>query len=143
MSSATIERILNEVKSLTPAEQRELREALDREAQSASHAPVGENRRDSERRWLDVHRDEYLGQWVALEGARLLASGEDARALYSAARVWRSRSLRDARRAARRIAVRRMVSAVPHGAASMPEGPPVAFALATLVRRVPVASSKY
>lgn len=87
MSSATIERILNEVKRLTPDELRELREALDREPQNSSQVPAIENQREIERRWLDEHRDEYLGQWVALEGTRLLASGEDARAVYSAARA--------------------------------------------------------
>ncbi len=87
MSSATIERILSEVKRLTPDELRELREALDRESQSSSQAPAIKNQREIERRWLDEHRDDYLGQWVALEGARLLASGEDARAVYSAARA--------------------------------------------------------
>jgi len=87
MSSATIERILDEVKRLSPDELRELREALDRESQSSAQSPATENRREIERRWIDEHRDEYLGQWVALEGARLLASGEDARAVYSAARA--------------------------------------------------------
>lgn len=87
MSSATIERILNEVKGLTPDELRQLREALDRESQNSSQFPAIENRREIERRWLDEHRDEYLGQWVALEGERLLASGEDARVVYSAARA--------------------------------------------------------
>ena len=87
MSSATLERILDEVKRLTPDERRELREALEREMTDAPQAPSADDRRERERRWLDEHRDEYLGQWVALEGDRLLASGPDGRAVYEAARA--------------------------------------------------------
>ena len=79
MSSATLERILDEVKRLTPGERRELCEALEREATRAvaPQSAGADDRRERERRWLDDHRDEYLGQWVALEGDRLLASGPD------------------------------------------------------------------
>ena len=90
MPSATLERILNEVKRLTPEERRELREALEREAVCAVVLPpagVDNDRWEREQRWLDEHREEYLGQWVALEGDRLLASGADGRAVYEAARA--------------------------------------------------------
>ena len=40
MPSATLERILNEVKRLTPEERRELREALEREAGMRRCAPI-------------------------------------------------------------------------------------------------------
>jgi Family of unknown function (DUF5678) len=89
MPSATLERILNEVKRLTPEERRELREALECEAVCAVVLPsagVDNDRWEREQRWLDEHREEYLGQWVALEGDRLLASGRDGRAVYEAAR---------------------------------------------------------
>lgn len=90
MLSATLERILNEVKKLTPEERRQLREALEREAAHAVAPPstgTENDRWEREQRWLDEHRDEYLGQWVALEGDRLLASGRDGRAVYEAARA--------------------------------------------------------
>jgi hypothetical protein len=90
MPSATLERILNEVKRLTPEERRELREALEREAVCTVVLPpagVDNDRWEREQRWLDEHREEYLGQWVALEGDRLLASGADGRAVYEAARA--------------------------------------------------------
>lgn len=90
MPSATLERILNEVKRLTPEERRELREALEREAVCAVVLPpagVDNDRWEREQRWLKEHRDEYAGQWVALEGDRLLASGPDGRAVYEAARA--------------------------------------------------------
>ncbi len=75
---------------LTPEERRELREALEREAVCAVVLPsagVDNERWEREQRWLDEHREEYLGQWVALEGDRLLASGPDGRAVYEAARA--------------------------------------------------------
>jgi Family of unknown function (DUF5678) len=90
MPSATLERILNEVKRLTPEERRELREALEREAVCAVVLPFAgadNDRWEREQRWLDEHREEYLGQWMALEGDRLLASGPDGRAVYEAARA--------------------------------------------------------
>ena len=39
-----------------------------------------------ELRWLDQHRQEYVGQWVALQGDRLLAHGMSARDVYDEAR---------------------------------------------------------
>jgi Family of unknown function (DUF5678) len=116
MSSATLERILDEVKRLTPEERHQLRKALEREAVQAFAPPSADaenDRWEREQRWLDEHRDEYVGQWVALEGDHLLASGPDGRAVYEAARGGRPRPIRDARRAARRAAVRGVVK-VPH-----------------------------
>lgn len=37
-------------------------------------------------KWIDDHRAEYLGQWVALDGDRLISHGTDARKVYLAAR---------------------------------------------------------
>lgn len=90
MSSATLERILDEVKRLTPEERHQLREVLEREAVQAVAPPsagAGNDRWERAQRWLKEHRDEYVGQWVALEGDRLLASGRDGRAVYEAARA--------------------------------------------------------
>jgi hypothetical protein len=41
---------------------------------------------DCERRWISEHREEFKGQWVALEGPRLLASGPKAGEVYRSAR---------------------------------------------------------
>jgi hypothetical protein len=35
--------------------------------------------------WLSEHAREYAGQWVALDGDRLIAHGPDARSVYAAA----------------------------------------------------------
>lgn len=38
-------------------------------------------------RWLSEHRAEYAGRWVALDGCRLVASGNEAKAVYDQARA--------------------------------------------------------
>jgi hypothetical protein len=40
----------------------------------------------AELRWLIKHRNEYAGQWVALDGDKLIASGPNASLVYEAAR---------------------------------------------------------
>jgi hypothetical protein len=43
-----------------------------------------------EHAWIDAHREEFLDQWVALDGGRLLAHGTDARTAMTklARRAW-------------------------------------------------------
>jgi len=43
--------------------------------------------RSRELQWIDAHRNEYLGEWVVVEGGHLIAHGHDARKVYDAARV--------------------------------------------------------
>jgi hypothetical protein len=38
-------------------------------------------------RWLDENREKYSGQWVALDGDRLIASGPTAKEVYSKAKA--------------------------------------------------------
>lgn len=85
---ATLEQILEEARALTPDERRQLREALDREARPAVGTASDSQplRQASEQQWIAQHRDEYLGQWVVLEGDRLIVHGHDARSVYQAAR---------------------------------------------------------
>jgi hypothetical protein len=42
---------------------------------------------EDERAWVEAHREEFLGQWVALDGGKLVAHGTDARAVYDEARA--------------------------------------------------------
>jgi len=44
------------------------------------------NPRKAEMEWLDVHGNEYIGQWVALEGGTLLSHGPRAVAVRDEAR---------------------------------------------------------
>lgn len=79
---ATLEQIIEEARALSPEERRKLRDALDLELE----AQTSYQTHGREREWIERHRDEYLGQWVALDGDRLLAHGPDARQVYLAAR---------------------------------------------------------
>lgn len=38
-------------------------------------------------KWIDDHREEYLGQWVALVGDRLISHGPNAKQVHEVARA--------------------------------------------------------
>jgi hypothetical protein len=42
--------------------------------------------RDREMRWLAENRTKYIGQWVVVEGDRLIASGPNSREVFQAAK---------------------------------------------------------
>jgi len=42
--------------------------------------------RSREMRWIKGHREEYAGQWIALDGDQLLSHGTDAHQVFAAAR---------------------------------------------------------
>jgi hypothetical protein len=82
---ATLEQIIEEARKLPIEDRQRLRAALeildtnrDQQRSYGCH--------QQERAWMDRNRDEYLGQWVALKGDRLVAHGTDARQVYLAAR---------------------------------------------------------
>ena len=82
---ATVNQIVEEAKKLPAEERRRLRIALESLDPSGEAAPSS-SRHAQERAWIQAHRKEYLGQWVALDGDRLVAHGADARSVYLAAR---------------------------------------------------------
>ena len=43
--------------------------------------------RDLEMLWISEHRKEYPGEWVALDGDRLIAHSKDADPVFAAARA--------------------------------------------------------
>jgi Family of unknown function (DUF5678) len=47
---------------------------------------VAQPDRSREMRWIKEHREEYAGQWVALDGDQLLSHGTDARQVFADAR---------------------------------------------------------
>jgi len=47
------------------------------------------NERKLESEWLRDHSHEYPGEWVALDGSRLLAHGRDAKQVFAQARASR------------------------------------------------------
>ena len=82
---ATLEQILEEAKKLPPEEQRRLRAALGELGPNGDTQPAYRTH-EQERVWINAHRVEYLDQWVALDGDRLLAHGNDAKEVYDEAR---------------------------------------------------------
>ncbi len=46
----------------------------------------GPNLRVREMRWLSEHRNEFVGQWVVIEGDQLISSGTNAQEVYQEAR---------------------------------------------------------
>jgi hypothetical protein len=83
---ATLEQILDEARKLPVAEQRRLREALEEIASNGKERPLFQTH-ERERAWVEAHRDEFLDQWVALDGGSLIAQGTDARTVYDQARA--------------------------------------------------------
>lgn len=82
---ATLEQILEEARKLPADEQRRLRDALD-ELSSNGDTQHSYKTHEGERCWINAHRDEYLGQWVGLDGDHLVAHGTDAKRVYQEAR---------------------------------------------------------
>jgi hypothetical protein len=82
---ATLEQILEEARKLPHEEQLRLRAALDALESNGDTMPAYRTN-EQERAWIEAHRDEYLDQWVALDGDRLIAHGADAKKVYDEAR---------------------------------------------------------
>ena len=87
MASANVDRIIEEARRLPPDERRRLREALDREEQANVRQSDRVVDLSRELRWIEEHRSEYTGQWVAVRGDRLLSSGPNAKEVYERARA--------------------------------------------------------
>lgn len=83
---ATLEKVFEEAQALPPDERRKLRDLLDHIDEKEAVVSRSFNDRASEQRWIAEHRDEYIGQWVVIEGDRLIVHGHDARTVYEAAR---------------------------------------------------------
>ncbi len=81
---AALEQILEEARRLPVEEQRRLRAALDALDSNGGMRPTYKTN-EKERAWINAHRDEYLGQWVALDGDHLVAHGTDAKKVYDQA----------------------------------------------------------
>ena len=86
MASLTLEQVAEEAKTLTLEDQRQLRKLLaEEEAKYLQRVPSAD-RFAQEMEWLQENRAEFAGQWVALDGKRLLAYGTSAREVFAAAR---------------------------------------------------------
>ena len=97
MSKVTVETILEEIAQLPPDEQSRLRLLLeDQKPEPAKPAkrpldprvppiPVPDSAR--EMKWLSENNREYAGQWVALDGDRLIAHGTNHHEVFEAAKA--------------------------------------------------------
>src|SRR5215475_5580009 len=93
MPEITCDQIIEVIQSWPPEERAKLRDALD--AAESNDAKVEELRakareaslRDysAENDWLEEHRDEYAGQWVALKGDQLIHHSTNAKEVFAAA----------------------------------------------------------
>ena len=112
MTELTVENLFHQIVQLPPQQQSELWQMLEPlmkaapvknglRSQTASSKngvkngtapkqklePIHTPDRSREMQWLHDHSREYIGQWVALDGDRLIAHGPDAKAVYAAARA--------------------------------------------------------
>jgi len=91
MADSTVEDILSQIAKLSPTEQSRLRHLLEQQEPSqppklprdrrVQPIPVPDSTREVQ--WLAAHAREYAGQWVALDGDRLIAHGPDHREVWA------------------------------------------------------------
>ena len=86
----SVDQIIKSIAQLPAAEQERIRQWLEdkgatngEENGSQAHA----NRSTKSLKWLHENRNKYSGQWVALDGDRLIASGPTAKEVYSKAKA--------------------------------------------------------
>ena len=100
MSSTTIESILAQINQLPLSEREQLRALLADQTQALADSlknlsepskPVkplfASKDRTREFQWLNQHRHQFMGQWVALEGDPLLAHSHDAKEVFARVRA--------------------------------------------------------
>jgi Family of unknown function (DUF5678) len=88
--SLSLDQTIKSIEQLPAPEQERIRQWLDENG-----TPNGEripsqphaNRTPKSLRWLDENLEKYSGQWVALDGDRLIASGPTAKEVYSKAKA--------------------------------------------------------
>lgn len=93
MAQLTFEQVIAEIQALPPHDQQRLRRWLTEQISSSllsvetrQVAPIAAPKHMRlEAAWLEQHRDEYAGQWVALDGDRLISASASAREVYDAA----------------------------------------------------------
>ncbi|MFN7946881.1 MAG: DUF5678 domain-containing protein [Blastocatellia bacterium] len=96
MSSVTVESILSQINQLPLSEREQLRAILADQPQSSAESlknpdapstpvkPLFPSKdRTREFQWLAEHQREYIGQWIALEGDRLIAHSHKADEVFA------------------------------------------------------------
>ncbi len=93
MSQITYDQVIEVIQSWPPEDRAKLREALDAaEGKEAYARELRAKAREAslrdysaENNWLEEHRDEYAGQWVALKGDQLIHHSVNAKEVFAAA----------------------------------------------------------
>jgi hypothetical protein len=85
----SFDQIIKSIDQVTAADQERIRRWLDEKKTSIGEegSQTVENRSAQSLRWLHENREKYLGEWVALDGDRLIASGPTAKEVYSKAKA--------------------------------------------------------
>jgi Family of unknown function (DUF5678) len=89
--SANVSSILQQIAALTADELAELRAQLENQATNGANAIQPQLQSDPKDevafKWINEHGNEYPGEWLALDGDRLLAHGFDLEEVAAAARA--------------------------------------------------------
>ena len=91
MATATVEQILETIATLPANEQTRLRQALNQQPRKKEPLgkfvdPISEPDQQGAMNWLADHGREYVGQWVVLDGYRLIAHSADYSIVRAAAK---------------------------------------------------------
>ena len=86
----SVDQIIKSIEKLPTTEQERIRQWLEDKGATnkeghCSHAHA--NRSAKSLRWLHENRENYPGQWVALDSDRLIANGPTAKEVYSKAKA--------------------------------------------------------
>jgi uncharacterized protein DUF5678 len=87
---SSFDEIIKSLEQLPAAEQERIRQWLEEKGATHGGGPGSQahaNRSARSLRWLHENREKYSGQWVALDGDRLIASGPTAKEVYSKAKA--------------------------------------------------------
>jgi len=79
--------ILDKVRRLPPAQQKEVLRFADGLQRAASGGMHPYRNRTKEMKWIDDNRAGYADQWVAIEDDRLVAAGTDPLKVFAAAKA--------------------------------------------------------
>ena len=93
MNQVNLQQVIEAAKALPPEDLRRLREWLaEQERQAELPRSDEELARDEDRHkkideWLRENRQKYMGQWVALDGDRLISHGTNGKEVYDQAKA--------------------------------------------------------
>ncbi len=88
--SRSFDQIIKSIEQLPASERERIRRWLDEKGTPNGEGNASQAHADRSARslkWLHENREEYVGQWVALDGDRLIASGSTASEVYSKAKA--------------------------------------------------------